>query len=81
MITKLNFINEELIPQSDCEKAEILVSDIDIDDIDFIALTKYLKGILWTGDKPLYEGLKANRFRSVYNTQEIMKLRNREIIE
>jgi len=43
MITKLNFINEELIPQSDCEKAEILVSDIDIDDIDFIALTKYLK--------------------------------------
>jgi hypothetical protein len=36
-----------------------------------------LKGSLWTGDKPLYEGLKGKRFRTVYNTQDLMKLRNR----
>ena len=77
MLTKLTFINEELIPQSDWEKAEVLVADIDIDDTDFVALTRYLKASLWTGDKPLYEGLKTKRFRTVYNTQDMIKLRER----
>lgn len=77
MLTRIIFINEELIPKIDWEKAEILVSDIDLDDIDFVALTRYLKGILWTGDKPLYKGLKAKRFRTVYQTQDIVRLRNR----
>jgi len=77
MLTKFTFINEELIPQRDWEKAETLVADIDLDDTDFIALTKHLKGSLWTGDKRLYDGLKAKRFRSVYNTQHILKLRDR----
>jgi predicted nucleic acid-binding protein len=77
MLTKFIFINEELIPRKDWEKAEALVENIDLDDTDFVALTKHLKGGLWTGDKPLYDGLKAKRFRSVYNTQNILKLRDR----
>ncbi len=77
MLIKLTFTNEELIPKEIWEKAEALVADIDIDDIDFVALTRYLKGSLWTGDKPLYNGLKAKRLRTVYNTQDIIKLRNR----
>lgn len=78
MLTKLTFINEELIPQKDWKKAETLTADIDLDDTDFVALTKHLKGILWTGDKPLYEGLKSKRFRSICNTQEMLKLRERQ---
>jgi predicted nucleic acid-binding protein len=77
MLTKLTFINEELILKTDWQKAETLVSDIDTDDTDFVALTRYLKGSLWTGDKPLYDGLKAKRFRTVYNTQDMIKLRDR----
>jgi len=77
MLTKLTFVNEELIPQRDWQKAEGVVTDIDIDDTDFVALTRYLKGSLWTGDKPLYDGLKAKRFRTVYNTQDMIKLRER----
>jgi predicted nucleic acid-binding protein len=77
MVTKLRFINEELIPPKDWLNAEAFVSSIDIDDIDFIALTRYLKGGLWTGDKPLYEGLKARRFRNVYNTEDMRRLRDR----
>lgn len=77
MLTKLTFINEELIPKSDWEKAETLATDIDLDDTDFVALTRYLKGTLWTGDKPLYDGLKEKRFRTVYNTQDMVKLRDR----
>ena len=77
MLTKFTFINEELIPQTYWEKAEILMTGIDLDDTDFVALTKHLKGGLWTGDKPLYNGLKTKRFRTVYNTQDILHLRNR----
>jgi predicted nucleic acid-binding protein len=77
MLTKLTFVNEELIPQRDWEKAEAMVTDIDLDDTDFVALTRYLKGSLWTGDKPLYDGLKAKRFRTIYNTQDMIKLRER----
>jgi predicted nucleic acid-binding protein len=77
MLTKLTFINEALIPKTDWEKAEILVADIDLDDTDFVALTRYLKGSLWTGDKALYAGLKAKRFRTVYQTQDMIKLRDR----
>jgi predicted nucleic acid-binding protein len=36
LLTKLTFINEELIPQRDWEKAETVVADIDIDDTDFV---------------------------------------------
>ncbi len=77
MLSKLTFINEELIPQSNWEKAEALVAEIDVDDIAFVALTRYLKGILWTGDKQLYDGLKARRFRAVYITQDMIKVRSR----
>ncbi len=77
MLSNLTFINEELIPPKNWQKAETLLIDIDIDDIDFVALTGYLQGTLWTGDKVLYEGLKIKHFRTVYNTQDMMKLRNR----
>ena len=77
MLTRLTFINEELIPQRDWEKALILAEEIDIDDTDFVALTRFLKGGLWTGDKQLYDGLKAKQFRTVYNTQNLIKLREK----
>ena len=77
MLIKLTFINEELITQNHWERAENLVIDIDLDDTDFVALTGYLKGGLWTGDKPLYEGLKGKRFRTIYNTRDMIKLRDR----
>jgi predicted nucleic acid-binding protein len=81
LLTKLIFINEQLIPENIWRTSETLTAHIDIDDTDFVALTKYLKGILWTGDKPLYNGLKAKRFRSVYNTADLIKLRNKLLAE
>jgi len=77
LLTRLNFLNEELIPQKDWEKAELLVSDTDPDDIPFVALTRHLKGTLWTGDKALHSALKSKRFRWIYNTAEMLKLRDK----
>ena len=72
---KINFINEELIPKKTWLAAEEIVADIDIDDSDFVALTKHLKGNLWTGDKLLYKGLKLKNFKRVYTTTELIAIR------
>ena len=53
------------------EKAVQLTHDIDIDDVDFVALTLYLKGNLWTGDKELYNGLKSKQFKKIFNTFDL----------
>jgi predicted nucleic acid-binding protein len=77
LFTKINFINEGLIPPKTWLSAELIVSDIDVDDSDFVALTKHLKGYLWTGDKELYKGLKAKKFNRVYNTSELIVIRDK----
>lgn len=74
LLNKITFINEEIIPQEVWEDAEAITAKIDIDDTDFVALAKYLKGKLWTGDKALHDGLKAKAFKNVLSTQEILKL-------
>lgn len=79
IFSKLNFINEELIPTKVWLLAEDLVADIDIDDSDFIALTKNLKESLWTGDIELYKGLKNKGFKRVYLTPELFALRATKI--
>ncbi len=75
LLTKILFIDEGLIPPDVWLEAELLVKDIDIDDIDFVALTIHLGGGLWTGDKTLYGRLKAKQFSHVYTTTELALLR------
>ncbi len=77
LLTRLTFINEAFIPKEIWQKSEQIVATIDPDDIDFVALSKYLKGSLWTGDKLLYKKLKEIRFRSVYNTTDMLSLRSK----
>jgi predicted nucleic acid-binding protein len=75
LFSKLNFINEDIIPVETWLVSEKIVKDIDIDDTDFIALTKFLKATLWTGDKVLYNGLKKLNFKKLLNTAELLSLR------
>ena len=74
LLTKITFINEGLISQKIWVDSEKLVDRIDLDDIDFVALTKHLKGKLWTGDNILRDGLKSRGFKNVLTTNEILKL-------
>ena len=75
VISKLKFINEEIIPVETWLASEQLTKGIDIDDTDFVALTKFLRATLWTGDKPLYNGLKKLHFKKIINTTELLALR------
>ncbi len=81
VLLKIRFTNEELIVKKiwvDCER---IVTGVDTDDIDFVALTKYLRGCLWDRDKELYAGLKNAGFKIVYNTQELFELRKAKLKE
>lgn len=71
IISRIKFINEELIPKEIWFQAEKITSPIDIDDLDFIALCIFLGASLWTGDKQLFNGLKSENYSYVLNTQEI----------
>jgi predicted nucleic acid-binding protein len=75
VISKIKFINEEIIPEEIWLNAAEITNGVDIDDTDFIALTKFLKATLWTVDKALYNGLKKKKFKKLLNTTELLALR------
>ena len=75
LFSRLKFVNEDLIPASIWKSALQLTTDIDIDDTDFVALSLYLNGYLWTGDKELYSGLKNKGFANVLNTSDLLNYR------
>ena len=76
ILSKLKFINEEIIPVEIWLNAEEITRGIDIDDTDFVALSKFLEASLWTGDKVLYIGLKNHNFHKLLNTAELLAIRN-----
>ena len=81
-VTKnIKFINEIIIPEYIIVESEKLVEDIDFDDILFVALTKHIKGKLWTGDNKLIKSLKLKGFTQIITTQEILKLIDKHDIE
>ena len=71
VLSKLKFINEELIPATTWKASEELVKGIDINDIDFVALTTFIQASLWTGDKVLYKGLKKYRVQRIVEHSRI----------
>lgn len=71
-ITKrIIFVDAILISDKDLIKAIDLVAEIDENDALFVALTNYLNGKLWTGDKKLITGLKKKRYSKTITTNEL----------
>jgi len=75
VLSRLNFIIEEIIPVELWLASEQVTKGIDVNDTDFVALTKFLKATLWTGDKILYKGLTKLNFKKLLNTTEMLALR------
>ena len=63
MLTRrINFVREEFIPKEIFNQAFNLCKDVDEKDTPFVALTIFLDGYLWTGDKKLKESLEKKEF-------------------
>jgi len=69
--SKINFIDEKLIPKEILKTADELTREIDFDDAVFIALANHLNCKLWTGDKKLMNFLKMNGFNRIISTNEL----------
>lgn len=75
IITKnIVFINENLLPKNLLLSTEKLLLDIDINDTPFVALSKHLDALLWTGDMELYHGLKSKNFKNIITTTDLSVL-------
>jgi predicted nucleic acid-binding protein len=69
--SRIKFISVEFIPLKLLLKTEVLTSNIDIDDTEFVALTEHIKGKLWTGDKELIKGLKRKKWDKFVSTEDL----------
>jgi len=74
LFSRIQFLNEELIPEKTWIFAEKLTADIDVDDLVFGALTRHLDGLLWSGDKRLLKGLSRKGFENTITTNELYSL-------
>ena len=79
IISRIRFINVELIPIKLFIKAKKITEDIDIDDTEFVAMTEHIRGKLWTGDKELIKGLKKKSWNRTLSTDELYKLMAKRI--
>lgn len=74
--SRIQFLNEELIPFQIWKESARILREIDSDDVPFLAAGRYLDEYLWTGDKELYDGLIAMGYNKVVSTQEVRKIRD-----
>lgn len=74
ILGRIKFINVELIPKEIYALAESLTFDIDIDDTEFVALTEFINGRFWSGDKKLIKGMKRKGWDKFISLQEIQQL-------
>jgi predicted nucleic acid-binding protein len=70
----ITFISEEQIKISTWEIAEKLVSDVDSNDVQYVAFAKHFKCKIWSGDKALIRGLAKKKFTRFITTDELFKL-------
>jgi len=69
--TKIRYINEAIIPKDVCIQATEIVSDFDIDDAYFVAVSMFLNAKLWTGDKVLINKLLAKGYKNTITTEKL----------
>ena len=65
VFSQLTFLPQYMISPASMAKAEKLLAKIDVEDVNYLALALELKVELLTRDKPLYTGLRKQRFRKV----------------
>ena len=70
---RINFIDDAQIPIRIYSESARLVRGVDEYDVQFVALTKYMDEILWTGDRKLYRHLLKMGFDQVVTFEDIQE--------
>lgn len=73
LIDSISIIYFNDIPSEIVKMAQSLTEEIDIADMPFVATTIFMNGILWTGDKKLYNGLLKKTLVQLYLHQKLKK--------
>jgi len=73
ILSRIAIIETSDIPRKHIFEAVRIVSDIDFDDVFFVALNRYKKHKIWTSDKKLINGLKKKGLDICITTEEILK--------
>lgn len=71
---KIRFIDARLIPNAIFNSTEELLKDIDLDDVEFVALTDHIGGKLWSGDKTLQRKLARKNWEKFISLSELSML-------
>ncbi len=71
ILRSITVVSHSIVPINMYEQAEDLCRDIDVDDTVFVALSEYVDGYLWTGDKKLYKGLARKEYRRLVSTEKM----------
>jgi len=71
VLSRIFFLDEELLPQADIAQAKEWVKDIDFDDFAFVAIAINLDAWLWTGDKKLSNGLRQKGYNRIISTADM----------
>jgi len=71
ILSKIQFIPEELIPKAIFNRAYRLCKDVDENDTPFVALALFLGAKFLTGDKRLTEALKKKGFKEILTINDV----------
>jgi len=74
IISRIRFIDVNLIPSSVLLNSQKLLENVDIDDTEFVALATHIHGRLWSGDKLLQNGLIKKGWNKFISTHELYQL-------
>lgn len=71
LMSHIRFVNESYVPFVSWRDATVLLTDIDLNDVAFLALAIHLEADLWTGDLRLTNGLRSKGYNRLMTTAEL----------
>ncbi len=74
ILKNITILNHSIVPTEIYKNAEIVCQDIDIDDTIFVAVSDFTKGILWTGDLKLINGLIKKGYKNLIETDGLYQM-------
>ena len=74
ILKNITILNHSIIPTDNYKNAELICQNIDIDDTIFVAVSTFMKGILWTGDLKLLNGLTKKGLKNLIKTDDLYQI-------